>query len=204
MLDKLFGSKTRAQLLNLFFSSPESAFYIRQIARNFETHTNSVRRELNNLVEIGALEELDEATSKQTESDNDTAQSCKYYKVNTDFIIYPELKSLFAKAQLLVRDRLIKELDTVGKINLLILTGNFTNTPNVQTDILLVGQIKKDKLKKVINQFEKEIGKDIFYTVMSKTEFEERRNLTDCFIFDILTSPKLVLIDTLKITHNES
>jgi hypothetical protein len=203
MLDKLFGSKTRSQLLNLFFSSPDEAFYIRQIARNFNAHTNSVRRELTNLVEIGALEELDENDSSQVEADNETSQACKYYRVNKNFILYSELKVLFSKAQLLVRDRLIKSLDSVGTINLLILTGNFTNATHVQTDMLLVGQIKKDKLKKLINQFEKELGKDIFYTVMSRREFEDRRNLTDCFIFDILTSQRLVLIDTLGITKND-
>ena len=202
MLDKFFRSKTRAQLLNLFFSHPESAFYIRQIARKFSTHTNSVRRELNNLVDLDILSELDEEESTKIETDEETPQSCKYYKVNKNFILYSEIKALLTKAQLLVQDRLVKKLGTVGKINLLILTGNFTGTKDVQTDLLIVGQIKKDRFKKLITQFEKEVGKEIYYTVMSKKEFEDRRNLTDCFIFDILTSQKLVLIDTLGITKN--
>ena len=202
MLDKFFGSKTRAQLLNLFFSRPDDAFYIRQIARNFKSHTNSVRRELSNLVALDILEELSEEEAVKIETSDDTPQSCKYYKVNKNFILYAEIKALFAKAQLLVRDRLVKKMDTVGKINLLILTGNFTGAQHVQTDILLVGQIKKDKLKKLVTQFEKEIGKDIYYTVMSRREFEDRRNLTDCFIFDILTSQNLVLIDTLGVVKN--
>ena len=31
--EKLFGSKTRAKLLNLFFENPEKSFYVREMTR---------------------------------------------------------------------------------------------------------------------------------------------------------------------------
>ena len=52
-VEKLFGSKTRAKLLKLFFENPEKSFYVREITRVIEEQINSVRRELLNLENIG-------------------------------------------------------------------------------------------------------------------------------------------------------
>ena len=54
-LDKLFGSKTRAKLLGLFFDNPEKSYYVREITRVIEEQINSVRRELNNLSALGLV-----------------------------------------------------------------------------------------------------------------------------------------------------
>ena len=49
MLEDLFGSKTRAKLLTLFFNNIDSAFYARGVARDLKENTNSIRREILNL-----------------------------------------------------------------------------------------------------------------------------------------------------------
>ena len=51
--EKLFGSKTRAKLLDLFFANTNKSFYVREITRLIEEQINSVRRELMNLEGIG-------------------------------------------------------------------------------------------------------------------------------------------------------
>lgn len=48
-IEKLFGSKTRAKLLRLFFSDMNKSYYVREITRLIEEQINSVRRELINL-----------------------------------------------------------------------------------------------------------------------------------------------------------
>ncbi len=48
-VEKLFGSKTRAKLLNLLFENTDKSFYVREITRVIEEQINSVRRELLNL-----------------------------------------------------------------------------------------------------------------------------------------------------------
>ena len=54
-IEKLFGSKTRAKLLKLFFGSPEKSFYVREMTRVIDEQINSVRRELLNLENIGII-----------------------------------------------------------------------------------------------------------------------------------------------------
>ena len=53
--EKLFGSKTRAKLLRLFFENPEKSFYVREMTRVLDEQLNSVRRELLNLENIGVI-----------------------------------------------------------------------------------------------------------------------------------------------------
>ena len=55
MVEQLFGSKTRVKLLNLFYSNPNRAFYVREITRKIDEQINSVRRELSNLLSIGII-----------------------------------------------------------------------------------------------------------------------------------------------------
>jgi len=54
-LEKLFGSKTRAKLLNLFFENSSKSYYVREITRVIDEQINSVRRELLNLDSIGII-----------------------------------------------------------------------------------------------------------------------------------------------------
>ena len=55
VIEKLFGSKTRAKLLKLFFENSDKSFYVREITRVIEEQIHSVRRELLNLESIGII-----------------------------------------------------------------------------------------------------------------------------------------------------
>ena len=65
--EKLFGSKTRAKLLRLFFENPEKSFYVREMTRVIDEQINSVRRELLNLESIGIIKIV---TGKSQNSDH--------------------------------------------------------------------------------------------------------------------------------------
>ena len=57
-IEQLFGSKTRARLLSLFLENSERCFYVRELTRRIDAQLNSVRRELQNLVRLGIVEEV--------------------------------------------------------------------------------------------------------------------------------------------------
>ena len=63
-VEKLFGSKTRAKLLRLFFENPGKSFYVREMTRVIEEQINSVRRELLNLESIGIIKNDDPASRR--------------------------------------------------------------------------------------------------------------------------------------------
>src|ERR1700749_454701 len=82
MIEQLFGSKTRVKLLQLFYSNPNRAFYVREITRKIDEQINSVRRELSNLLSIGIIT-------------SDATQNRLYYEVNQEYQYYKPLAQIF-------------------------------------------------------------------------------------------------------------
>jgi len=58
MLEHLFGSKTRVNLLRALFRQPDRVFYVRELARLLEVQINAIRRELELLGEMGLIKEI--------------------------------------------------------------------------------------------------------------------------------------------------
>ncbi|MCK5510040.1 hypothetical protein KAI65_00645 [Candidatus Parcubacteria bacterium] len=219
MLSKLFGSTARVKILKLFLLHPNEKYYIRQLARDLSLQLNSVRRELDNLETFGILtsnlidvdnknEELTSVeefltyskTEKQKKKKNNNNKSDKkYYQVNTNFVLYEEIRALIVKAQLLYEKDFIEKLQTAGRPKLLILTGLFVNNNNSPVDLLVVGRLNKSKLIKQINNLEKELGLEVNFTIMDLKEFKYRRDITDVFLYEILEGKKLVVIDELDL-----
>ena len=83
MLKRLFTSKVRVKLLKVFLSNPDEEYFIRELTRKLDEQINSVRRELDNLKKAGLL-------------NFKTKNRKKYYIVNKNFILFPELKSIIA------------------------------------------------------------------------------------------------------------
>ena len=195
MLEQLFGSKTRTKLLIFFLINNEKSYYIRELTRTLCSQINSIRREIENLKNFGILTEA--AKDLEQKSRKDFKQR-KYFQVNTNFILYNELKSLILKSQLMSRKNLIEKIIKSGNISYLVLTGFFVSSADSPTDILIVGKINKKIVNKIIGKLEKEFNKNINYTVISKTEFFYRKDITDKFLYNILEGKKIVIVDKLK------
>ncbi|MFA5070546.1 MAG: winged helix-turn-helix domain-containing protein [Patescibacteria group bacterium] len=185
MLEHLFGSRTRVKLLSLFLVNEDKPYFIREIGRKIKEHINSTRRELSNLEKIGLVRSFGQRRKK-------------YYQVNKDFLLYSELKSLIFKSQVFLEKGFLNKVSRVGRVKLLILTGFFTGLDDALTDILVVGSVNRRKMKKLIKDFQKNLDREIHYTVMSKKEFDYRNNLTDRFLYHILESRKITVVDKLK------
>jgi len=82
MVEQLFGSKTRVKLLQLFYSNPNRAFYVREITRKIDEQINSVRRELSNLLNIGIIT-------------SDNTNNKLYYEVNQKYEYFEPLQQIF-------------------------------------------------------------------------------------------------------------
>ncbi len=190
MLEQLFGSRTRVLLLRLFLDYPKKAFFVRELARTLGAQLHSIRRELENLESLGLLQVV---PGTGAEEEDDTQK--KYYAMQTEFILYPELRALFLKARLLIEKDLVHRLQEMGRIQYLALTGMFVGLSEWPTDIFIVGSINRKKVRTLIRRFEKELRQDINYTIMTRPEFKYRREITDRFIFNVLENKKIVIID---------
>lgn len=185
MLEKIFGSRTRVKLFRLFLVHPEQQHYVREVSRVVDEQINSVRRELAKLEEVGILK-------------SETRDKKKYYQANTDFELFSELRSLMVKSRLTHERTFINAIQKLGKIQYMALTGYFVSDESAPVDLLIVGNVNKQKLDALLSEFQEQFGRQIRYTVMKGDEYAYRKDVTDKFLFGILNGEKIVVVDTLS------
>lgn len=189
MIEQLFGSKTRVKLLQMFYSNPNRSFYVREITRKIDEQINSVRRELSNLLSIGII---------SSENTNNKL----YYEVNQAYEYYKPLAQIFggvavsaATAGDEVQQEVSSDLKPLGRVDLAILTGQFTRDEKSGVDLLVVGDINQTQLNKYVSDLESKEGKEVRYAVMTTKEYVYRKQVNDRFLSNVLESKKQVLVD---------
>jgi len=194
MLNDIFGSAARVKLLNLFFLYPEKQYLVADLTKELGLTTPAIRRELDNLLKLGLITE-----EKALENSGDTKTKSKgnYFSANNNFILYPEIRALFVKAQILFSQKFLDSLQKICRPKFLALTGLFTNYPEAQTDLLLVGNLRHSAFLQLIKNLEKDLGREINFTILNEGEFYYRREVMDIFLYNIMEGKKLVLIDNL-------
>jgi DNA-binding transcriptional regulator YhcF (GntR family) len=210
MLSKLFGTNVRVKILKQTLLHPNIDFSPKKMAKNLNTAVASIKRELENLEKFGLLlsQEVQNA-SKVSESKSTKASEKKIkkkaklkkpliekmYRINTDFVLYSEVKALIMKSQILYEKDFVEKIKEIGKVKVLIFAGFFVNDDASSVDLLIVGQLNKQKLIKMINELEGDLGREVNYTIMSEKEFKYRSDVTDVFLYSILEGKKMVSIN---------
>ncbi len=192
--EQLFGSKTRVKLLSLFYNNPERPFYVREITRKVDEQINSVRRELQNLLNIGIVKSVNQSNRL-------------YYEVDPKYKFHEQLQSIFQQIPAKTKeiketkeeDQILRKISKAGNVKVLFLSGAFVRGSNQNVDICVVGDMNKAQLAKVIGDMEQEMSRELNYWAMRVEDFDYRRNLNDRFLMDILDAKKKVLVDTLEV-----
>jgi len=177
VLKSLFSSQTRVKLLATFLLQPDQEFFIRELTRLLDEQINSIRRELENLRKIGFVK----ARHKNRK---------KFYKIDTDFIFYQELRSMFTK-EIQAETPLVSSLKKMPEVKLILLTGSFVSADST-VDLLVVGNVKKEYIEALIAQ-DPEL-KDIKYSIFPEPDFLYRISLADRFVHEILTNPRNLIV----------
>ena len=186
-VEKLFGSKTRAKLLRLFFENPEKSFYVREMTRVIDEQINSVRRELLNLENIGIIK-------------NETFDNKVYYSANSKHPFCRPLVEIFSKKIDTITSQDIKETTwedycrpVRNYLKGLVVTNRLPGQDGI--DVLIIGDDKTKKLTRWAEVVEKKQGKPINYAIMSVDDFVYRRDVRDRFILDIFEMEISEIID---------
>lgn len=201
MNEQLFGSKTRVKLLQLFYSNPNRAFYVREITRKIDEQINSVRRELANLLSLGIIK-------------SDQNNNRLYYEVNQDYEFYTPLAMIFGgvtapavskketgkavrtKVDVVPEHPLAKSVRATGKVDLALLTGQFTRDETPGVDVLIVGDVNQAKVNKFISELEEAENKELRYTIMPLSTYQYRVQINDRFISNVIEAKKQVIINS--------
>ncbi len=197
MLEYILGSNTRVKILNALILAENNRFSLPELAKKLNITLSATRNELNNLLNFGLIKEDDRDLNILDKGENGRTKKKKFFLVQTDFILYPEIKALLVKGQILSSQKFIDELKKICKPKFLALTGLFTNYPEARTDILLVGSLRRSDFLKLLKKLETELGKEINFTIFKESEFRYREEITDIFLYNILEGKSLILIDNI-------
>ncbi len=160
MLDHLITSRTRIKLLVKFFSNKNSKSYLRNLAAEFKESTNSIRVELNRLSEAGYL---------TSEEDGRTV----LYQANQKHPIFSELQAVVRKY--LGLDRIVSEVvEKLGDLKSAFITGDYAEGKDSGIiDLVLVGEVDEDRLKRLIKKAESLIHRRVRYLIVDQDEFKD-------------------------------
>lgn len=176
-LEKLFGSKTRTKLLDLFFRNPNQSFYVREITRVIDEQINSVRRELLNLDSVGIIK-------------NETYDNKVYYSANMKHPLSHALSEMFSANLADGKDKDVRRSTweeytkpVKNYIKGLIVTNRVPGEEGL--DMLIIGDDKTKKLTHWAEVIEKKMGKPLDYAIMSEEDFTYRKSVRDRFIMEL-------------------
>lgn len=168
MIETLISSKTRIKLLLKFFLNSQSKAYLRSLESEFGESTNSIRLELNRLEKAGMLSSY-------------ASGNKKFYTADTKHPLFREIHNIVKKH--LGFDTIIeKVIERLGDVDQVFVTGSLAKGIDSNIiDLMLIGDINKEFLIRLIDKAEEVISRKIRYVVYSA----EEKLVIDWSTFDI-------------------
>jgi predicted transcriptional regulator with HTH domain len=181
MLEKLFTSGIRADIMSLLFNNPDEKFYVREIARLINKNPSGVKRELDKLHEMDLV-----LTEKEG--------SLKYFHVNRNSPLFPELKGLIAKT--LGLPGALKSVLKALEAKTAFIYGPYINKNNRPSlDLFVVSD--SNHIRKALDDIEKRYGRKINVTLMSNSDYREKKKSGDRSVKKLLNAKKILLLGRL-------
>lgn len=149
-----------------FFFNPETKSYLRELSKEFNVSTNSVREELNQLTKTELLK-----SAKQGRQ--------VVYSANADHPLFPELKSMVSKV--IGIDRVIDGIiDRLGQLERAFIIDDYAEGKDTGIiDLLLVGNIDNYHLNDLSKKTERYIKRKIRSLVLSTSEYPDFQEMLE-------------------------
>jgi len=181
MLERLFTSRTRVNILNLFYASPEKEFYLREIARLTGENPNGVAREAKNLVELNILQE-------------GSRGYLRVFSINRNSSIFEEMKEIFLRTEGAL-SLLRQEIKTLNGVRYALVYGAFAKRLKTdEIDLLLVGEANGDAVAKTVNVIAQKVGRKVYYMLWSEGDYRSKMVERDPMLISILSSATIQLV----------
>lgn len=176
-------TKNRAELLKLFFTNSDRAFYMQEIGRILGKKPGIFQRTLNNLVSEGTLE-------------SEYRANARYFKVNKNYPLYEELKSIVFKT-VGVSGSLKDVLERVGNVEFAFVYGSFAKAKEdymSDIDLVTIGDLDEDRLIGELDKLEEQLQREINYKLYTLKEFRKEVKGRTPFLVEILRDKKVMVI----------
>jgi len=184
VLEALFTSQARIEILKLLFLVSSNRHYLREIAALTKQPLQAVQRELARLEAAGLIQSLTEGNRK-------------YFHANREISVFPEIRALLVKTagiSELVRENLIEAADSVQFAFLFGSYASGTETPSSDIDLMVIGDISSRSLAQILVPAREKLGLEINPVIMNLKELHKKFVSDDPFIKTVLFEPKTFLI----------
>lgn len=183
MLSTLITSKARVELITWFITHSGERFYYRQLIDLLNASKQSIQNELGRMEKAGLL-------TSQKEG------NIRFYWVNQDFILYPEIKSMIFKTVGL-GDELRKSFVRIEDVRSAFIYGSVAkNMEDARSDIdvMIIGNVSVDAVHKAITKAEAHIGREINYSMFSPGDWRKQLKDQKAFVSNVARDQKIFLI----------
>ncbi len=180
-----FRSKARQQLLAYYFTNPTARHHLRDLAERLGIDPSNLSKELGRLEREGLF--ASEVSGRQ-----------KYFQLNREYPLFDEVRKIVAKT--IGAPRVIAQsLKGIDGIDVAYLYGSFASNQQdagSDIDVLVIGSPREEVLAQAVRKLERQLGREINYTVLTPKEFESRRARKDAFLEDVWHNKRIPLIGT--------
>ncbi len=181
MLNKLFSSAVRADILALLLNSPDEKFYVREIATILGKNPSGVKRELDNLEKMGILV-------------SERVANLKYFRANRKSPLFNELRSLITKS--LGLPGALKSVLRASGVKIAFIYGNYVEGQDSEDiDLLIIGGLTS--LNETLKKLEKEFSVRINLRQLSEADYEKYRRAMPEDLKPVFEAKKIILLGRL-------
>ena len=177
----LFGKTRRAILTQVLLN--QRGFRLRELARLTGISSGAIQQDINKLLDGGILERIQEHGQIT-------------YHANTHSQIYPELRAIVQKTMgeaVAIREALAPFGDKIEAAFIYGSTASHKAGPASDIDLFVIGSQPYIDLVKALHGVEEKAEKPVNMTLLTREQFEEKRNDGDRFIAGILAKPMLAV-----------
>ena len=181
MLD--LRSKARQRLLAYYFTNPAARHHLRDLADRLSIDPSNLSREMRRLERDGLFRS--EVRGRQ-----------KYFRLNRDYSLYGEVRSIVAKTIGAV-PLIAQSIKATEGIEEAYLYGSFARNQQdaaSDIDVLVIGTPRGEALAEAMRKVERQLGREVNYTVLSRNEFESRRTRKDAFLESVWRHRRVPLV----------
>jgi hypothetical protein len=178
MLKGLFSSAIRADVLSLLYNSPDNRFYVREIAKLLQKNPSGIKRELDNLENIGVLR-------------SERVANLKYFSVDRSAPVFNELRGLISKSL-----GLMGSLEAVLRgsgVGRAFVYGAYADGKSTKVvDLMVVGA--QTDLVRSFRDLERKFDCTITWLEMEERDYREKKKNKDAPMRSIFSSRKISII----------
>ena len=176
-------SKARQRLLAYYFTNPTATHHLRDLAQRLEIDPSNLSKELGRLEREGLFRS--QVVGRQ-----------KYFQLDRTYPLFDELRRVVAKT-VGAPSVIAQSLKKIGGIDEAYLYGSFARDQQdaaSDIDVLVVGSPRGETLAEAVQRLEKQLGREINYTVFTAKEFARRRARKDAFLQNVWHNKRVPLV----------